>query len=195
MRLGKIVKSNSHNDYVCQIDGPGDVPEHPAAEDYAFGTFARISLEEPGRHLVGLIYSTILMNPEFGTLGPRLSSAAELEIFSPDYLNEQATLVGVFAIGQVNPDGSVTQGVPKLAASVNAVVDTLDKEHIRSFHQQANSLSLAYMPLLLAQGDPLVSHLLLTVVDHMMDIFPEHQRQLSVIRSNLAWKVSVTPAG
>ena len=48
MRLGKIVKSNSHNDYVCQIDGPGDVPAHPAAEDYAFGTFARIELEESG---------------------------------------------------------------------------------------------------------------------------------------------------
>ena len=195
MRLGKIVKSNSHNDYVCQIDGTGEVPEHPEAEDYAFGAFTRISLEKPGHHLVGLIYSTILMNPEFGTLGPRLSSSAELEVFSPDYLNEQATLVGIIAIGQKGPDGSVTQGVPRLATSVNAVVDTLDRESIRSFHQQGNHLSLDYLPLLLAQGDPLVRHLLLNVVDQMTDIFPEHQRQLAVIRSNLAWKVSVTPAG
>ena len=195
MRLGKIVKSNSHNDYVCQIDGPGDVPECPTAEDYAFGTFVRIALETSGHHLVGLIYSTILMNPEFGTLGPRLSSAAELEVFSPDYLNEQATLVGIVAIGQVDPDEVAYQGVPRLAASVNAVVHTMNCDDIRSFHQGASSVSLAYMPLLLAQGDPLVNHLLLNVVDQMSDIFPEHNRQLKVIRGNLAWKASVTPAG
>ena len=37
-----------------------------------------------------MIYNTILMNPEFGSLGPRLSPKSELEIFSPDYLNEKA---------------------------------------------------------------------------------------------------------
>ena len=143
MQIGKVVKSNSHVDYVCQVDNPGEFDDCPTPEDYAFGTFVRVDLSNHSGYLVGLIYSTILMNPEFGTLGPRLSSSTELEVFSPDYLNEQATLVGIFAIGQVKPAGSVYQGVPRLAASVNAVVDTLDREHIRSFHQQGNNLSLA----------------------------------------------------
>jgi hypothetical protein len=195
MRIGKIVKSNSHNDYVCQIDGPGEVPERPTAADYGFGTFVRISLEADGEHLVGLVYSTILMNPDFGTLGPRLSSTPELEVFSPDYLNEQAVVVGIIAIGQMGADGAVSQGVPRLAANVNATVETMEEDRVRAFHQREGSLSLAYMPLLLAQSDPLVSQLLLDVVNQMLQIFPEHRRRLAVIRSNMAWKTSITPAG
>ena len=196
MRLGKIVKSNSHNDYVCQIDGPGDVPQPPRAGDYAFGTFISISLDDgSGGCLVGLVYSTILMNPDFGTLGPRLSTPAELEVFSPDYLNETVTVIGILAVGQVDAHGQVLQGVPRLAASVNAVVETMDADQIRSFHAGGEDLSLAYVPLLLGHADPLVGHLLLNVVDQVKAIFPEHQRQLSVLRGNLAWKLAVAPAG
>lgn len=208
MRIGKIVKSNTHVDYVCQVYGPGEVVgPPPAPEDCAFGTFVRVGLADDTAQeslpscLVGLIYSTILMNPEFGNLGPRLSPTADLEVFSPDYLREQATLVGIVAVGQMTP-GGVHQGVPPLAAAVGAEVETMTAEEVRAFHSPKESygesgagLALAYAPLLLAQGDPLIPHLLLNVVNRLGDLFPDQARQLAVLRGNLAWKTAVTPAG
>jgi hypothetical protein len=204
MRIGKIVKSNTHVDYVCQVYGPGEIVEPcPSPEDYAFGTFVKVGLSDDAvqsvtgsSYLVGLIYSTILMNPEFGSLGPRLSSPADLEVFSPDYLREQATLVGIAAVGQVTRGGT-HQGVPRLAAMVSAEVTTMDADEVRAFHESpaGNELALAYTPLLLAQGDPLVPHLLLNVINRLCDLFPDQHKQLAVLRGNLAWKTVVTPAG
>jgi hypothetical protein len=194
MRIGKIVKSNTHVDYVCQVYGPGEIEPSPLPADYAFGTFVRIGLADGPSYLVGLIYSTILMNPEFGNLGPRLSSPADLEVFSPDYLREQATLVGIVAVGQV-ASGVARQGVPPLAAAVGATVETMAAEEVRDFHRPGGGLSLAYAPLLLAQGDPLIPHLLLNVVNRLSDLFPDQARQLAVLRGNLAWKTAVMPAG
>jgi hypothetical protein len=204
MRIGKIVKSNTHVDYVCQVYGPGEIAEpFPSPEDYAFGTFVRVGLSADGTqgalgssYLVGLIYSTILMNPEFGNLGPRLSPPADLEVFSPDYLREQATLVGVVAVGQVTP-GETRQGVPRLATNVGAEVSTMTADEVRTFHTPSSGggLALAYAPLLLAQGDPLIPHLLLNVITRLDDLFPDQARQLAVLRGNLAWKTVVTPVG
>lgn len=204
MRVGKIVKSNTHVDYVCQVFSVGEIVEPlPSPEDYAFGTFVRVGLSADAAqgalgssYLAGLIYSTILMNPEFGNLGPRLSSPADLEVFSPDYLREQATLVGVVAVGQVT-SGGTHQGVPHLAATVGAEVATMTADEVRNFHTPAsgNGLALAYAPLLLAQGDPLVPHLLLNVINRLDNLFPNQARQLAVLRGNLAWKTVVIPVG
>jgi hypothetical protein len=67
-------------------------------------------------------------------------------------------------------------------------------EEVRAFHRPGGGLSLAYAPLLLAQGDPLIPHLLLNVVNRLSDLFPDQARQLAVLRGNLAWKTAVMPA-
>lgn len=69
MRLGKIIKSNSHPDYICQVYAAGEVGQPPARQDYAFGTFVRVELGGD-RWLVGIIYDTMLFNPEFVTTYP-----------------------------------------------------------------------------------------------------------------------------
>jgi hypothetical protein len=51
------------------------------------------------------------------------------------------------------------------------------------------------MPILLAQRDPLVPQLLMTLIDRLSSLFPNSRRQLSVMRNNLAWKSIVQPAG
>jgi hypothetical protein len=147
--LGKIVKSNSHTDYVCQIIGPSEAEYVPQNTDYAFGTFVKIDLNDHGdRCLVGLIYDTVLLNPDFGRLGPRLSTESDLQIFSPDYLNERAVLVGILVIGQI-VDGQVQQGVPLLAATNEATVNQLDGKTIKQFHTNENGFQLTYICLIL----------------------------------------------
>ncbi len=120
MFIGKIVKSDSHINYVCQIYGPREVEVEPGPPDYAFGRFVRIAVrsnqyddpdttldlalgisQEPVTYAVGVIYDTILLNPAFGSLGPRLSNETQVELFSPDYISEKAVLIYVMVLGMM----------------------------------------------------------------------------------------------
>jgi len=198
-RVGKIVSSNSHIDYVCQVYGPGEYDPLPGPQDYAFGSFVAIQADDaraPAGRLIGVIYNTLLVNPDYGNLGPRLSPRQDLTVFSPDYLSETATLVGVMALGWIDPAGQVSQGAPALAATINAPVRRLSDDEVRKFHRGADGrLRLHYLPLLMAQSDPLIAPLLLTMVDRLRDLFPDQRQRLAVMRNNLAWKQVVRPAG
>jgi len=194
MSIGKIIKSNSHTDYICQVYGPGEVKTPPTREDYAFGTFVRVELGDE-RWLVGIIYDTMLFNPDFGRLGPRLSPEPELAVFSPDYLNEKAILVGIAAVGMMDATGNVVQGVPALAASTDALVERMTDDQVRTFHQGNPIPQLAYAPLLLAQGSPLALPLLQTVIARLMALFPNQADLLAVLQDDLAWKAQVGPLG
>ncbi len=205
--IGKIVKSNSHIDYICQIYNRGETDLQPEPTDYTFGTFVGIELEPnnsgvapagpPGvDKLIGIIYNTLLLNPDFGNLGPRLSSNAELAIFSPDYLSETATLVGVLTVGWRDTAGNYHQGVPAVSATVNNFVHRLDDQDLQTFHgDEASGPRLRYAPILLGQNNPLLPPLLITVIDRLNALFPAHTRQLAIMRNNLAWKSIVQPAG
>jgi hypothetical protein len=117
--IGKIVKSNSHVDYVCQVFGPGEVDVVPAPTEYTFGTFVAVDLDEGAGSLVGIIYNTLLTNPEYGSFGPRLSPRSEVEIFSPDYLAETATLLGV-------PPGTVMSRLHRARRRIRTQLDHHD---------------------------------------------------------------------
>ncbi len=201
--IGKIVKSNTHIDYVCQIYGPGEIVAQPRPPDYAFGEFVAIDLPSTvlpdgrsGHTLIGIIYNTLLLNPEFGSLGPRLSPRGEQEIFTPDYLNETAILVGIIAVGWRDEHGRWRQGVPSLAAEVDAPVRGLSRAELEQFHRDEDGrLSLRYAPVLMGMNNPLVPQLLINSIDRLMQIFPDQCGQLGVMRNNLAWKSIVQPAG
>lgn len=208
LAIGKIVKSNTHIDYVCQVYCRGESDPLPESSDYCLGTFVRITLEAvapfgapPAGHshprsIVGVIYNTLLLNPDFGSLGPRLSQRSDLEVFSPDYISETATLVGVITVGWQDADGCYRQGVPQLAASVNTVVERLGDGDLLAFHRDAGGrLCLHYVPVLLATQSPIVPPLLLNIVDRLRLLFPEQERHLTVMRNNLAWKSIIQPAG
>ncbi len=196
MSIGKLVKSNVHTDYVCQVYGRGEIENPPQPEEYAFGTFVKVSLGDGRGDLVGVIYDTVLHNPDFGHLGPRLSPGSDLEVFSPDYLTEKLTLVGITAIGTVSPDGASTHGVPPLSAQIDTVVERLDNETIRAFHRtDGGQLRLGYAPLLLAQGSPLARHLLLEMVEQLSGLFPDQRETLSVLRHEWSWQACIQPMG
>ncbi len=199
--IGKVVKSNTHIDYICQIYNYGETDLPPEPTDYTFGTFVSIELEAPASRvstsqLIGVIYNTLLLNPEFGNLGPRLSPRQELEIFTPDYLAETATLVGIIALGWRDTAQKYHQGVPALSATVNNFVRRLDEPELHAFHcDDRKRPCLRYAPLLLNQKDPLALQLLINIVDRLSELFPSQCNQLNVMRNNLAWRSIVQPAG
>lgn len=193
MEIGRVVSSNDQADYVVQVYGPGEAAEPPAPIDRAFGQFVAIPVDAQNR-LIGVIYTTQLLNPEFGSLGPRLSTPQELPVFSPDYLAETATLVGVSVVGSATDRfGRIEydQGTPRLASTVDAVVSFLDDEQFRAFHRTGDQLQLAYFPRLLARPFPTLPDLLCAILDRLIVAFPGERRRLEVARQNLRWRAVV----
>ena len=203
-RIGVIVNSNSHIDYVCRLASPFEREQPTAPDAYAFGAFVAIDLpQQPAAApvaadppcLIGVIYNTLLVNPNFTNLGPRLTSHAEQSVFSPDLIDETAMLVGILALGWQD-DAGPQQGTPRLAAEVNASVRHLTDEEVRRFHcDPRGNLTLRYAAALLALNNPLVPALLLEIIDRLGGLFPHEQAILQVMRDNVAWKSIVRPAG
>ena len=231
--IGKIVGSESHVRYTCQIFGPGEVAAPPDPSAYAFGGFVRLPLRtaladpdvaaiEPRPTAairsdalmpasaqplwaVGFIYDTKLVNPAFGTLGPRLSNDEQLAVFSPDYLAERAVLVSILVLGTMSGEGSpmgrVTHGVPALAPDLGAVVEPLTETQVRAFHTFADMpqsrpyLHLGYLPHTVAQDHPLLPLAMLRTVERLEALLPENASLLAIVKRNLAWRLKVLAAG
>jgi hypothetical protein len=200
--IGTIANSDSHVQYWCQVYGPHEVATPPDPQDFAFGQFVRATLPGNAGDLIGVIYDTVLVNPAFGSLGPRLSTSDEQRaVFSPDYLTERATLLRILALGTMDAAGTVYQGVPALALELGATVSALDEAELRAFHCFADAdhaepyLHMGYLPQLLGQPTGLLPQTALRILDRLQSIFPEHIRLLTIVRRNLAWKMSVEIAG
>jgi hypothetical protein len=232
MFIGKIVKSDSHINYVCQIYGPREVEVEPGPPDYAFGRFVRIAVrsnqyddpdttldlalgisQEPVTYAVGVIYDTILLNPAFGSLGPRLSNETQVELFSPDYIAEKAVLIYVMVLGMMelrpSPSGSASilstmQGVPLLSLELGSEVETMTDEEVRAFHfftdpagsdTQTPYLHMGYLPHIIAQRNSLLPMVTLRIIDQLERLFPQNVSLLSIVKRNFAWRLKVETTG
>jgi len=195
MLLGRVVKSNSHVDYVVQLLAPGEVVDPPKPEDYAFGNFVRIAVDGDQDELIGVIYDTLLLNPAYGTLGPHLSSDPHLTAFAPDYLPETATVVGIAVVGWEHGEGESAvyhQGVPPVACRVGAEAMRLEDDQFRLFHGTGETPKVAYLPRLSAMGNPAMPELINGLLTRLIDLFPNGAATLKLLRSNLDWSARVS---
>jgi hypothetical protein len=232
MFIGKIVKSDSHINYVCQIYGPREVEVEPGPPDYAFGRFVRIAVrssqlddpdttldlalgisQEPVTYAIGVIYDTILLNPAFGSLGPRLSNETQVELFSPDYISEKAVLIYVMVLGMMelspSPSGSpgilsTMHGVPLLSLELGSEIETMTDEEVRAFHffidaagpdTQTPYLHMGYLPHIIAQRNSLLPMVTLRIIDQLERLFPQNLSLLSIVKRNFAWRLKVETTG
>lgn len=191
--IGRVVGSTDQVDYLVQVHNPADVPQPPDPRERAFGQFVEIPVDDDDR-LVGVIYTTQLVNPSYGALGPRLSTEQELPVFSPDYLSETATIVGVSILGtaRTTPRGVVyDQGTPVVAAAVDAAARLLPADDVIAFHRPDGRLRLAYFPRLLARPLPTLPDLLCSILDRLIAAFPDDRSRLLVARQNLLWRAAI----
>jgi hypothetical protein len=190
--IGKVIKSNSHIDYVCQVYGPGETAHAPLPEEHALGTWVEMPAgSEEGGAAVGLVYDTQLYNPDYGTFGPRLSTQSQLEVFSPDYLNETAVLLGILVVGQMRGGKRLYSGYCPVAAPIGSAVARLEPERVRAFHNGGGQLELGYYSLLMSIPDPIMPSLLLSVLDGLEELLPEQGRVIGALRTSLAWRTRV----
>jgi hypothetical protein len=189
MEIGRVVGSRDQTDYVIHVHAVGDVASPPSPNDRGFGQFVAVPIGDD--FLVGVVYTTQLVNPSYGTLGPRLSTESELPIFSPDYLPETATLVGVVAVGTIRGEGASSiydQTTPRLASAIDAPARTLSDAEFLAFHYPDGRLRLAYFPRLLARPFPSLADLLCAIIDRLAAERPVEAPRLQVARQNLRWR-------
>ena len=134
IKIAKIIKSNSHVDYVGRVIDAIDVDEPPVASDYGFAQFVSIPLEDDSE-IIGVIYNSQLINPEYGNFGPRLSSSEDNSVLSPDYLKEQGLLVGILLLGWRDEKKRNHHAVPRRVIPVNQDIYRLDDEDVLAFHK------------------------------------------------------------
>lgn len=195
MEIGKIVSSSSHIDYICQVYSQNEARTPVQPSHYALCTFVGLDQASEGT-LIGLITNTMLFNPEYGNLGPKLAPRDEMVVFSPDYLAEKVTLVTITLIGSIDARGVVQQGVPATAAQTDTLVRTLEADTVARFHHPSGQgLVLGYLSILLASTNPVTHQLLLHLVHSLGKLFPAEAPRLNLLSENLAWKTHIEPLG
>ena len=194
MRLGKVVKSNSHCDYIVQLDDRMEVSEPPQADDYGFGCFVKLEDEGDRHWAVGIIYNSQLFNPAFLNNGPRLTSEPD-PLFAPDLIVETRTLLGVVLIGGMVQQGNLsygTHGIPRVVVPVNTPVCIMTNAEIYRFHlNQSQRPQFCYYSHLLRFGGGFASQLTQQVLKELADsqLFDgAEQRALEILCKELSWK-------
>ena len=204
----------------------------PSSPDYAFGRFVRVAIragqdedheaevllghsqKEPVSYAVGVIYDTILVNPQFGALGPRLSNETQVELFSPDYLSEKAVLTYIMILGMMvmhqSPEGisevlSVMHGVPLLSLDLGSEIETMTDEEVQAFHffkdlagdshNPHPYLHMGYLPHIITQRNSLLPMVTLRIIDQLEHLFPQSLALLSIVKRNFAWRLKVETTG
>lgn len=190
MRLAKIVKSNSHVDYVGRVIDKLDADAPPAPADYGFAQFVSIPLAD--EEIVGVIYNSLLANPDYGNYGPRLSPAAELSVLSPDYLNEQGLLIGILLLGWREGDENHHR-VPRHVIPVNQDVLRLNDEDVYRFHLDATGrVQLHYFSQVLTHAGPFAVSLIEAILEQLEPLCSTEERQrLCVLKQSLIWQRTV----
>ena len=193
IRIARIVKSNSHVDYVGRVVDKMDAAEPPAAEDYGFAQFVSLPLEGAGE-LFGVVYDTQLANPDYGTFGPRLSSHAELAVLSPDYLNEQGVLVGILLLGWREASGggrgASRHGVPRRVLPVGQDVFKMEAPDVLDFHRaEGGGVQMHYYSQVIAHAGPFALPLVEAVIEQLEPhCEPAERQRLCVLKKSLSWQ-------
>lgn len=199
-KLGTVVKSNSHCDYVLQLNTDRDVINPPTASDYGFGQF--VVLETDQQHWgVGIIYNSQLFNPAFLNSGPQLTSVPD-PLFTPDLIQETKTLLNVVLVGSLVHQKKQTygqQGIPRNVVPVNTPVFSLNAEGRHRFHVNAdNRPQFKYYGHLLNCGGTFATQLTQLVLNELSEsgLFAEaDQRALQVLCKELTWKNTLGAMG
>ena len=169
MKIAKVVSSNSHIDYIGRVIDALDADDQiPPAADYSFGEF--VAIETDGETVVGVIYDSRLVNPEYGSFAPRSGPRAELARHNADYAKEEGILIGILLLGTLDASGKAFHGVPRKIVPVGQAVETLDAERFTRFHTgNADRLSVSYYPQLVANARQFAIPLLDTIISRLSE--------------------------
>ena len=186
MKIAKIVSSNSHIDYVARVLDARDEGAPPKAADHSFGQFVSVAGED--ERVIGVIYDSRLVNPEYGSFGPKLAPRAAH--VNPDFVREQGVLLGILLLGVISSDGRAVQGVPPRIVPPGQDVIKIDADIVRKFHNGSDgSVHLHYYAQVVANAGQFAIPLLDSIIKQLSETCSEAEVQrLEVLRQSLTWQ-------
>lgn len=189
MKIAKIVSSNSHIDYVGRVIDSLDVAAPPRPDDYGFGQFVSLPVNE-GENIIGVVYDSVLVNPEYSNYGPRLSPKPDLGSFSPDYLNEQGVLIGILLLGAISEPDKITHGVPRRVVPAGQDVFRIEAGDVKKFHtDEKNGLQIHYYSQIVAHAGLFAAPLLEVIIEQLTrDCSEDDKKRLGVLKQTLTWQ-------
>jgi len=192
-RIAKVVKSNSHVDYVARVIDELDADAPPSPDDYGFAQFVRLPVGA-SEEVVGVVYNTQLANPDYGSFGPRLSPHADLKVLSPDFLHEQGVLLGILLLGWRQREGrgawSARHGVPRRVVPVGQEVFSMADGEVFEFHRgEGGAVQLHYFSQALAHAGAFAVPLVESVIAQLEPACePAERQRLCVLKKSLVWQ-------
>ncbi len=197
VRIGSIISSNSHLDYVVEIFKERDCDRPPELHEREFGqpVFIKKVVEGTEHMVMGVIYDTKLVDPDQGRTGPRLAQDDQAQ-FTPGYIEERTTLAGVALLGTAvtADDGTITNPthrMPRWTLEVDDTVYQCPDEVTVSFHSVEEQIQLAYLDRLVDIAGDLGAEVIVTLIDRLRRILPEddpNQQVLDVVEQNIQWQ-------
>lgn len=195
--LGKVIGSNSHIDYVCEIYNAGVRETSPDPTDYEFGQFVYVQKEIQGqdRYFIGVIYDTRIVDPDQGRTGPRLTQPEEQNIFQPTYVDEKQVLAGIALLGYAEVDDgeivAVDHSIPRWTLEVDDVVQKLGDDDMISFHDIDGEVKLEYYQRMVDVAGGFAEDILSQILARLMEAKPGEADALQVIQRNLEWQTKM----
>lgn len=197
VELGSIVHSNNHMDYIVELYRERDRDRPPEKQDYQFGqpVYARQSVDGTHYGLLGVVYDTHLVDPDQGRAGPRLAAERQ-EMFTPGYVQDKQTLLGVALLGYApiqGTDGGWTVGepsheMPPWTLDVDDLVWKLSPAGIREFHLVDGGLRLGYYQRLLDVAGDFGAEVAIALIDRLRSVTAVDAGVLDVIERNIRWQ-------
>lgn len=197
VRIGSIVSSNSHLDYVVEVYKERDCERPPELHEREFGqpVFIKKTVDGTEHVVMGVIYDTQLVDPDQGRTGPRLAQDDQAQ-FTPGYIEERTTLAGVALIGTavITDDGTIadpTHQMPRWTLEVDDTVFHCPNDITRAFHTIDDQIQLAYMDRLVDIAGDLGAEVIVTLIDRLRTLLPEddpNQQVLDVVEQNVQWQ-------
>lgn len=197
VRIGSIVSSNSHLDYVVEVFKERDCDRPPELHEREFGqpVFIKKTVDGTEYAVIGVIYDTQLVDPDQGRTGPRLAQDDQAQ-FTPGYIEERTTLAGVALLGTaVITDGRTitdpTHQMPRWTLEVEDTVFHCPDELTVRFHTVDDQIQLAYIDRLIDIAGDLGAEVIVALINRLRSTLPDdesNQRVLDVIEQNIQWQ-------
>ncbi len=197
VRIGSVISSNSHLDYVVEVFKERDCDRPPELHEREFGqpVFIKKTINGTEHTVMGVIYDTQLVDPDQGRTGPRLAQDDQAQ-FTPGYIEERTTLAGVALLGTavITEDRTIaepTHQMPRWTLEVDDTVFHCPDELTIDFHTVDNQIQLAYIDRLVDIAGDLGAEVIIALIDRLRRMLPDDdqsQRVLDVVEQNIQWQ-------
>jgi hypothetical protein len=205
--IASIAQSNSLRDYSATVVGEADASERPAVDDYPFGqpVLVPVASREDERVAVSVVYTTQIVDPGMGGVGPSLGSGDVASEFKPNLVSEPTTVLGIAVLGTATPDDSADggiaapdHGIPRHTLQHGAHVVQAPPETFAAFHRPGGGgetphggaadgdVRLAYYPRLVEVAGGFAAELVEAIADRLRATTAGQDDLLGVIERRVA---------